>query len=265
MNFESRLAFLIKDRKKTPWGKALGFTSPSITAIFSGHVPGPEFLQAISRSENVNLNWLLTGKGQPYITNFFSDAESFENNIDTMLSDEKWTVYVCSLSERTILVLTQPGQYEFKGKRINYTLCEIMIGPGSEELAKTLRQHLRFRDIYTAYDFPDEALYQMEIGEIGTYALLNHPGSDFVKDAKPATEATLQFIEENKQTAPVSVPLMRAVIQLVFDCKERINIKLTTAEQARVITAVYRQAERLNLSEEEISSAVEAALEVLTD
>ncbi|EGR1122867.1 transcriptional regulator [Vibrio cholerae] len=265
MNFDERLSFLIQDRKKTPWGKALGFTSPSITAMFSGHIPGPEFLHAIRRAENVNLNWLLTGEGKPFIVHHFRKADELVETIDAMLTDEDWTVYVCSLEKQTALVLTQMGQYEFKGKWIDYTLCEVLVGQGSEELAQTLCNHLHQRNIYVLTGLAESALSQIAGGQLGTYSLLIHQDSHLKHFSVKATPEMLQYSEEPSQSVPISIPLMRTVVNLVEQHQGRTKQSLNSDQKARIITAVYRQAEKSDLNDDEIQAVIETSFDVLKD
>ncbi|EOX1582968.1 transcriptional regulator [Vibrio cholerae] len=260
--FVERLNLVLSDRKQTPWGKSLGFTGGSISSIFGGRIPGPEILNVIRRAENVNLNWLLTGEGKPFIVNYFPNAKDFVETLDAMLNDECWKVCVCALAEQTVLILTMPGQYEFKGKWVDYTMCEILVGHGSEELANVLRNHQGQRDIYITPDLPSETLKQIANGELGSYGLL---AEGFGYWIQPANSHDLEFIQEARQGAPVSAPLMRAVVKLVEDCAQKSKQVLTNEQKSRVITAAYRQAERLNLTEDEILSAIETAFDVLKD
>ncbi len=265
MNFDERLSFLIHNRKKTPWGKALGFTSPSITAMFSGHVPGPEFLQAICRAENVNLNWLLSGKGKPFNVTYIQSAKSFVVYVNTMLTDENWQVCVCSLSEQTVLVLTQPAQYEFKGKWIDYTLCEVLVGQGSEELAFILNEHQPERDTYATPNLPGNILKKIVNGELGTYALLHHPDTHLENWMQPVSKDALVYVPENSKSTPISVSLMRTVIKLIDQYEKDTGLFLNIDPKARVITATYRQAEKSGLNEEEIKAIIETSYDVLKD
>lgn len=264
MSIDARLNFVIKDRKKTPWGKSLGFTSPSITAMFNGHTPGPEFLNAIRRAENVNLNWLLTGEGQPYIVNSSIDEHHLAELVDTMLTDENWTVYVCDLSSLAVLVFTQPGQYEFKGKWIDYQMLEVHCGPGSEKLAAVLRQHQSSRQIFIA-KLHEDAVWNIAMGQTGTYELL-HSDNALLKHHHQAKESELQFLADRTSSEPVDLSLMRAVITLVNDCADELGESLNAEQMSRVITAVYRQADRLGLTSEDLTpESIRTAIDVVRD
>lgn len=265
-SFEERLNYLLNDRKQTPWGKSLGFTSASISHIFSGgRVPGPEFLEAIRRAENVNLNWLLTGEGKPFIVNYFQYTDALVETLDAMLTDEGWKVCICALAEQTALVLVMPGQYEFKGKWVDYTLCEVLVGQGSEGLANVLRNHHHHREMYVAPELPSSTLNKIVNGELGTYGLLHHSSTALENWLQPATKDALQFMPENNQSVPISIPLMRTVVNLVEQHQARTKQPLDGDQKARVITAVYRQAEKSELNDDEIQAVIETSFDVLKD
>lgn len=264
MKFEEHLVFLIKDRKKTPWGKSLGFTSPSITAMFNGHTPGPEFLNAMRRAENVNLNWLLTGEGSPYIVEHFSTAEALRNHVCAMLQDEPWNGYVFAHHETACIILTQPGQYEFKGKWIDYSIIHVLVGPGDEALLNTLDDYNRHHGRLFIPDMAEQDKESLINGNIGTYQLLHQASPILTTDGALSDISELTFKSGTRLENPIDVSTMRAVVQLVDECEEKLNTKLNSNQRARVITAVYRQAERLELSEEDIQAAIETSFDVLS-
>ncbi|SIO94678.1 transcriptional regulator [Vibrio spartinae] len=266
MNFDERLIFLIKERKKTPWGKSLGFTSPSITAMFNGHIPGPEFLSAIHRAENVNLNWLLTGQGQPYVVSYYQSAEALNDIVQTMLDDEDWMVYVCAYQKQATLVLCQPGAYEFKGKMVDYTITEVLVGPGSEQLADILRKHNERVPVFVPL-LTELEREQITCGQVGTYKMF-HSIEPLLTPLADPDISELEFGSTTPDETPVSLPLMRAVVRLVESSEQEAGLSnpLTTDQKSRIITAVYRQAVRLNVSPDELTSDdVETAFDVLRD
>ncbi|HAS5696718.1 TPA: hypothetical protein I7E69_002000 [Vibrio cholerae] len=204
MNFHERLHVLLKGRNKTTWGKALGFTSQSITAFFCGHLPETEFLHAIRRTENVNLNWLLTGQGNPFIVQHFSDNSDFVETVDSMLADEDWTVYIGLFDDRVMLAFTQLGKFELKGKWIDYTLCEVLVGEDSEDLALTLCNHIPQRNIYVIESLAESTIKLIADGQLGTYSLLINPKSHLNKYSEKATPDNFRFPIEPPQTIPVT-------------------------------------------------------------
>ncbi|MCM5507150.1 transcriptional regulator [Vibrio sp. SCSIO 43169] len=269
MKFEERLAFLIKDRKKTPWGKSLGFTSPSITAMFNGHTPGPEFLNAIRRAENVNLNWLLTSEGSPYIVEYFQTADALSDYVCAMLHDEPWVVYVCSHIDTACLVLTQPGAYEFKGKFVDYNMIHVLVGPGDDVLANVLNDHNSDGGAVFVPLMTDKERKDLMAGKVGTYELLGglepllnpHKVGSHISD--------IEFTGANSGESSVNLPIMRTVIRLVGEKEAELHADLTTEQKARIIAAVYKQLSRVELPgpipEQAFSAAVEAAFDVLID
>ena len=265
MNFEERLGFLIKDRKKTPWGKSLGFTSPSITAMFNGHIPGPEFLHAIRRAENVNLNWLLTGEGAPYIADYFHSGQALYQHLAVMLGSEPWQVYVCSHHTHACFVLTQPGQYEFKGKWVDYTIIHILSGPSDEALTDLLQIYSTEVKKVFVVDHLAPVVPQIMRGDIGTYELLHKENPILTPLPLNPDISEVEFSASARGERAIDISIMRAVVKLVDECEDKLNFDLTSTQRARVITAVYRQAERLDLDERDIQNAVETSLEVLTD
>lgn len=268
MNFEERLSFLIKDRKKTPWGKALGFTSPSITAMFNGHTPGPEFLHAIRRAENVNLNWLLTGEGSPYIVEYFQTADALTDYIAAMLADEKWSVYVCSTHDIACLVLTQPGSYEFKGKWIEYRIIHVVVGPCDDVLGNVLRDNHHDGEHIFVPTLSKESRQAIISGQVGAYELFDqNPPMLNIFNATGHID-DLEFTGGERNGKPIDIPTIRSVIRLVGEQEELLNTILSNEQKARVIAAVYRQVMRNNipnLPDETIAAAVEAAFDVLID
>ncbi|HDY7894727.1 TPA: transcriptional regulator [Vibrio vulnificus] len=265
MNFKDRLTFLIKDRKKTPWGKELGFTSPSITAMFNGHVPGPEFLQAIRRAENVNLNWLLTGEGAPYIVEYFQSADTLSDYVCAMLHEEEWVVYVCSSQGTACLVLTQPGAYEFKNKWIEYRIVHVLVGPSDDIVGNVLiDNHHDGKHIFVPL-ISEEERQAIITGQVGTYEMLekNPP----ILNVFNATGhiGDLEFTGGERIEKPVNITTMRAVVRLVDNCENALGTSLSSDQRARVITAVYRQAEKSKLSDDEIQAIIETSFDVLKD
>ncbi|AYV20480.1 transcriptional regulator [Vibrio mediterranei] len=267
MNFEERLTFVLKDRKKTPWGNSLGFTSTSISTMFNGHTPGPEFLSSIRRAENVNLNWLLTGEGSPYIVEYFQTADALSDYVCAMIHDEPWVVYVCSHVDTACLVLTQPGAYEFKGKFVDYNMIHVLVGPGDDVLANVLNDHNSDGGAVFVPLMTDNERKDLMAGKIGTYELLGglEPLLNPHKVGSHISE--IEFTGAGSGEASVDLPTMRTVIRLVDEKETELQADLTTEQRARIIAAVYKQLSRIEqpVSEQAFSAAIEAAFDVLID
>lgn len=266
MNFEDRLTFVLGERKRTPWGASLGFTSTSVSSMFSGHIPGQDFLQAIRRAENVNLNWLLTGEGSPYIVEYFQSADALSDYVCAMLHEEEWVVHVVSHIDTACLVLTQPGAYEFKGKWVDYRMVHVIVGPGDEVLKNVLDDYHKSGGHIFVSELSEEKRQDIMSGQVGTYLLFDqmNPLLNTVRVAGHISQ--VEFTGgSNKEQPPIDTTVMRAVVRLVDEREQELKAKLTSDERSRVITAVYRQAEKLGLAEGEILSAIETSFEVLRD
>lgn len=266
LSFDERLNFVLKDRKQTPWGKSLGFTGASISHIFSGgRVPGPEFLNAIRRAENVNLNWLLTGEGSPYIVQYYQTSDELSDYVCAMLHEEQWVVHIVSYQDVACLVLTQPGQYEFKGKWIDYRIVNIIAGPGDEVLTNILMDYHKSGGHIFIPELTQEQRKAIIAGDVGTYELCEQMNPILNTVRVEGHVSQIEFTSSERLDKPVNIAVMRSVVRLVDECEQELQTKLTSDERARVITAVYRQAERLNLSEEDIQAAIETSFDVLND
>ncbi|QNT60333.1 bacteriophage CI repressor helix-turn-helix domain protein [Neisseria musculi] len=66
--FKERLTYLWRDNlKPAAIAKAIGMSQPGFSRIWSeGGLPNTETLIKIKESTGCNLNWLLTGEGEPY-------------------------------------------------------------------------------------------------------------------------------------------------------------------------------------------------------
>ncbi len=267
-SFESRLNFILQDRKQTPWGKELGFTGASISHIFSGgRIPGPEFLYAIRRAENVNLNWLLTGEGNPYIVDYFQSADALCDYVVAMLEDESWQVYVFSDNDTVGLVLSQPGQYEFKGKRIDYTILHILVGPGNDSLIDVLKAHKENGNSVLVPMVTDREMQLITSGSLGTYQLF-HAVNPVLNPLTAIEMHDLQFRETTQKENSVSIPILRTVLRITAELETKHEIELSAEQKARVIAVVYKQVSRLDLDilpDQAVIAAVEAAFDMLVD
>ncbi|MCG7588364.1 transcriptional regulator, partial [Photobacterium sp. OFAV2-7] len=226
----------------------------------------------IRRAENVNLDWLLTGKGRPFYVGPIDNAVSFADMVKIMLEDEPhWHVYVCSLSERTILIFQQPGQYGLKDKWVDHHIIEVLVGPGSEELTEVIREFPNREQIRIPLLSPEDE-EAIATGQVGTYRLFDSEDA-LLANHRPAKESDLQFFSSEEPTAakpevdePIKLGLMRAVVTLVEDCANELGENLNSDQKSRVITAVYRQADRLGLTPEDLTAdSIHTAIDVIRD
>lgn len=180
--FGARLQWLLSGRTITPWSKKLGLSAGTVKRMKDGHKPGSDILTALMRTENVSLNWIMEGKGLPFMLDVHTDQHAFMNMIRQHDSDADYTVYVSVDIERHLVavIFAQPASYEFKNHTIEYTQIEVLVGPWSQALRNDVvhgmlfvHSHLQF---FTMTDLEWKTFTR---GQFGTYALLgdeNHRG-----------------------------------------------------------------------------------------
>jgi hypothetical protein len=172
-----RITHLLGDRKIHPWGKAIGISKGSLESIMkNGGMPGADTLTAIRRSENVNLTWLLEGKGAPYSVNTCSTDQAAAELLDTLTHDESWEVTLVSDGACAVLVLSQPGAYAIKDREVEYTIVEVIAGAIGQKTIATLRNNWVhgigvLKMFYVTVD--TATLEKIERGEVGTYRLFH--------------------------------------------------------------------------------------------
>lgn len=75
--FFDRIKKIAGGRTLNPWLKSLGWISNDVTRIKEGHIPGSIKLRQLAEAEGINLTWLLTGLGQPFlIEHYLTDASA---------------------------------------------------------------------------------------------------------------------------------------------------------------------------------------------
>jgi len=59
-----RLKLLQGDQSQRKWAKRLDVPQQNLSRYLSHQIPSTEFLAHLARKENINLNWLILGKGE---------------------------------------------------------------------------------------------------------------------------------------------------------------------------------------------------------
>ncbi|EPT2759156.1 transcriptional regulator [Vibrio cholerae] len=218
MNIQERIDILLDGREITSWGSSLGLPPSSTTALLSGHTVEEKYLHAIRRAENVNLDWLLTGEGNPFIVRHFSDNYDFAETVESMLADEDLTVHVGFFKNQITLVLSQSGQYELNGKWFDYTSCEILTGNAITLISMFLFSHQHHSKVYVfkgqAESHLDEVyLSKIADGKLGTYSLLTKQDSHLKNKSIDATPELLRFPTESSQVPPMTPENIDRTIQ----------------------------------------------------
>lgn len=183
MTIENRLDFLLQGRNIYPWAESIGLRGPIEGMRYKKSVPGGETLVAIRKCENVRIDWLLEGSGEPYITSkVLNDTDAIE--LITELFAESWTIYLLTNQTRIAIVLTRPGSYQVKDGKdengeqqyrwVNYSNIELIVGfIGSRTIA--FLQHQATTNEVRLVDISDAQMTALEKGMIGTYLLTKSP------------------------------------------------------------------------------------------
>lgn len=84
--FLDRIQKIAAGRKLTPWLTSIGWIANDVTRIKTGVVPGSGKLQQLAEAESVNLNWLLTGIGTPYLVEHYETDDSAARRMRELLA-----------------------------------------------------------------------------------------------------------------------------------------------------------------------------------
>ncbi|SCX40522.1 hypothetical protein [Nitrosospira sp. Nsp1] len=185
-SFIDRLTAVLADRDKHPWGTTLGIGRGTVGNMFSGTVPTSETLNAISRHENVNITWLLDGRGEPYNVHKFPDDEECVEYLDSLFDEKSWTVYLVTDQKRLALVLTMPAQYKVKEEWISYSVVEILAGRCGRKTLNRVRAEIPACEVFIINAY-SQTLTDLSRGNIGTYKLL-HSNPPLLHQDVPVTK-----------------------------------------------------------------------------
>ncbi len=174
--FLDRLQRVLSGRKPHTWAATVGWTRGAVDSVKEGGIPGPDFLAALGRAENVNLNWALTGQGAPYrVAVAASDLQAAQILDAHLVDSQDWQPYLLEASGRYAAVLTMPASYLLKEKEIQYTAMEVVagaLGPASILMLDRKSPAKGCELVKVA----DEELRELEKGEVGAYELLRQGG-----------------------------------------------------------------------------------------
>jgi len=174
-NFLSKLDYLSAGRNKTPWLQSIGLTKGTISRLInqSGD-PSETILRTLYHSENASLHWLTEGKGHPFLVNrVLSDAEGAAL-LAELLEESGWTIYLVTGSGCVgyTLVLTQPGQYDIKGRPVDYTLVEIISGNLGAKTQEEIALEAAFENRCHQLEISQDEYQRLQSGEMGNYELI---------------------------------------------------------------------------------------------
>jgi len=181
-SFLYRIKLILGNREKHPWGRSLGLRNTRINAIFSDDKPPKaDALIRISEGENVSIDWLLTGKGEPYLSPDCGSDSVCSAVLHAALAEiPKGKIHLLygSGGQSAVVITHQVTRREEKDL-ISYTAANIYTPAGPDTL-----EELKGRDVYYSRISADE-LADIKKGREGYLQLM--VGSD---DAPAILKAT---------------------------------------------------------------------------
>ncbi|MBF0453615.1 MAG: helix-turn-helix domain-containing protein [Magnetococcales bacterium] len=141
-----------------------------------GNVPH-DFCARIATEQGASSDWLLTGKGSPFIGGYFASEEEAISHLDILLDESGWNLYL--VSDRTsayCLVLTQDHESESAdGVKKSYTEVEIIGGQVGENLLERVSQLTGQVTAFTV-DTTAEEVKRLVNGQVGSHEIMGRDG-----------------------------------------------------------------------------------------
>lgn len=186
--FIDRIQKIAGGRKLTPWLKSIGWIANDVTRINAGAVPGSGKLQQLAEAEGVNLNWLLTGVGQPFVVEHYVTDASAMRRIKSLTSAHpklRLLRLIGSSDEWHLVVL---GQATYEGD----ALFSILVG----NLGR-LSQHAAWNAAEDGADYYERTLSASEFiavgeGRLGVHGIFNPDSGLFAPAERVRPAETLK-------------------------------------------------------------------------
>lgn len=188
MSFRERLNTLLAGRPLTAWGRKNHLSGGTISRISGGQVPGQQILNLIQKVENVSLGWLLDGQGAAFLTHHEQTGDGMSDHIARLFAETGWTVtWLEDESGRIAISLTQPGQIDFKGNLVDYTITELVTGAVNSLVVSLLNNWPNKQRRYV----PGPTMGEIYTGRVGSYRL-----QLLLEDAETVTRFALHEVEQ---------------------------------------------------------------------
>jgi len=217
MKLSERIKQLKGSRPVSRWEITAGIGAGNLSRAIKDDQLNDENIRVLCYYENVNPDWLINGRGNPYRVARFETDIDISEQIAAYHTDEaaSWTLTVIirqSDNLPCVAVLTMPGQYQVKqrGKdeplQVDYTILEVLVGPiGPYSREAIKRDGWKKRQQLTLEDAVVESLCK---GGIGTHALTLDPG--YLKASVPLDDkalAELATTDVTERLGGYTVPL----------------------------------------------------------
>lgn len=136
-----------------------------------GKPPGQEFLAAIGKAENVDLNWLLMGQDVPFRTAICASDQEAADLVRAHMEDGGWKVYLLRAGERAAAAMTGIGTYRLKEKDWTYVPIELVTGALGANTLEAIKSAE-----HQVVKVSAEEMAAIERGEVGTWCLTKPDG-----------------------------------------------------------------------------------------
>lgn len=262
MNFDERMALILGDRKISPWGRGLGLSNSVIEQLNKGSAPGSDYLQIISRSENVNLNFLLNGQGSAFCVQD-GTPDCILNWLNERSPAAPGFIHLVLCDGQSMLALESFEDIQMRSRVLEYTRFDLVSSPLDSELLATLKD----QDDIRAIELPPTVFKQLKNGMLGAYACLgNDQENGLFKRYSDIPLSTIE-LKAPVQTSPanvIDIELMRAILEMVAEVTSDTGEILSEADHAKVTAALYNSALRDGLTVDSLQrGAVFSLLDML--
>ncbi|WP_461535234.1 hypothetical protein [Spongorhabdus nitratireducens] len=267
--FLERIEFLLAGRKIYPWGEALGISKGAVEGIRKNIIPGSDILKAIREQEQVNLDWLVAGAGQPFQVGFCDNPDQL-HQVWSEPEEAAADTFLLTDGNRLIVMRRWSAIHCYKKSLVSYTRARTLNITLTTAMAETLQQLCAGHSCFSGHISPQQ-LTELAVGHAGTFPLWGDdkiPGR--INHWEPLESSELaQLLQkllavQPPQPGEISRPLMRAVIEAVENTALEEGIVLDAPARARIYTAAYRDAVRRQLDWKDIEAhTVQGLLEML--
>ncbi|WP_067522954.1 hypothetical protein [Endozoicomonas ascidiicola] len=165
----------------------MGLSKGAADSIRADVMPGPGILLGIHRQERVNLSWLLSGEGKPFIIeradteqaflDLFSKAMARPDGYDPKADTWARKIYLCHDKKRLLIAIAEPdATYIHKTRKseaeVQYTKWALIYGPFSEALFRLIADQFSLTKFMKSIEWfvsamPQDAMDSMIAGEYG--------------------------------------------------------------------------------------------------
>lgn len=275
--FKQRLTYILAGRRIHPWAASLGISKGAAENMGKGNIPGPEILKLIRQQESINVGWLVTGDGAPFLVEQPEDLSTvLESELADLEPSEPLWAHFFTDGQQLVMILRKPSLYIYREKSVLYDfhrLIAVAVNSITIQAINQFSADTSQNDNLSCYmhRVDPETMDALLAGKLGPFQLLGNSKSQPAPAKGTLIDSPsllLEEIQRNRQgsekPAEISMELMRSVIQCVESTASEEGMTLNSDQRARVFTAVYRYAVRTGLSSQEIdTNNVLSILEVI--